>query len=182
MNKESNNIEVKKRLMFVKGEDYYYLTYNIFFILHNLGCYSCDNRKFRDYRKLAFLIEYISDYNLINILENRNHGQSLNAIDKELLTRTYTSGMIRQGQLIRLLFTLEKKNFIVLEKDGGQNTVNICLSKEGIPEDLFNSDIFKPETSNMKTLKKHISRLNQLTLETLLSKLFDNYGIKRWAI
>jgi hypothetical protein len=179
MNKESNSIEVKKRLMFVKSEDYYYLTYNIFFILHNLGCYNCEKRKFRDYRKLAFLIEYASDYNLINILENSKQGQSLSAIDKELLTRTYTSGMIMQGQLIRLLFTLENKNFIVLEKDDVQSTVNVCLNKGRIPEDLFNSDIFKPENNNMKILKKHLLRLNQLTLETLLNKLFDNYGIKR---
>lgn len=165
--------------MFVKSEDYYYLTYNIFFILHNLGCYNCEKRKFRDYRKLAFLIEYASDYNLINILENSKQGQSLSAIDKELLTRTYTSGMIMQGQLIRLLFTLENKNFIVLEKDDVQSTVNVCLNKGRIPEDLFNSDIFKPENNNMKILKKHLLRLNQLTLETLLNKLFDNYGIKR---
>lgn len=176
MNKELSKTEIKKRLMFVKGEDFYYLTYNMILMLDHLGCYY-GSRKFKDYRKLAFLVEFVSDYNLANILGNR---EGLNPIDRDLLTRTYSNGMIRQNQLIRLLFTLEKHNLVVLEKEKTTGTVSVSLKKESLPEGFFNSELFQPETNNMVSLTKNIQKLSLLTLEKMLQRLFDNYGLTRW--
>jgi hypothetical protein len=178
---QMENINVKKRLMFVKGEDFYFLSYNILIILDLLGCYS-SIKKFKDYRKLAFLIDFVADYNLANIISrNENHNQ-LNSLDRELLMRTYSNGMIRLNQIIRLLFTLEKRGLIQLEKDATSSIVDVSLQKQMIPENLFDTELFQSELNNSIFLKNNIKRLSSLTLETTLQKLFDNYGITRWAV
>jgi hypothetical protein len=183
METEDNYIDNKKRLMFVKGEDFYFLTYNILLILKVLKC-NCGVRKFKDYRKLAFLIDFVSDYNLINIIKNGSQRDLLNVLDRDLLMRTYSNGMIRQNELIKLLFTLEKNKFITLEKEGDTNLVSVCINIENIPIDFLgdNDNIFQSEIININTLKSQIQRLTNTNLDHMLQKLFDNYGIKRWAV
>lgn len=176
------HIEIKKKLMFIKGEDFYFLTYNSILMLHMLGCY-CGSRKFTDYRKLAFLIEFVADYNLTNIVKSnsRNH-KLLNSVDRELLMRTYSNGMVRLNQLIRLFFTLEKKGLITLEKNNNKNVVDICLNDVSEISALLDDSLFELEMQNIAHLKTTIQRLNSLSLETMLKRLFDDYGISRWAI
>jgi hypothetical protein len=181
MNDKIDNIELKKRLMFVKGDDYYYLTYNIIIILQNLDCYY-KQRIFRDYRKLSFLIEFVSDYNLINIINNKKNLNSINIIDRELLTRAYSNGLLRKGQLLRLLFTLEKKDYIILEKENNSNIINVSLNEKSLPKNIFRTEHFEAETNNLVILKGNIQRINRISLDTLLTKLFVNFGVKTWAV
>lgn len=176
------HLDIKKRLMFVKGEDFYFLTYNSIILLHLLGCY-CGDRKFIDYRKLAFLIDFVADYNLTKIVrQNGSDKTALRAGDRELLMRTYSTGMLRLNLMIRLLFTLEKKGFVTLERNQNSSVVDVCLNNTKLVTDLLDESLFRIEIENVLHLKKRLLRLNNLSLETMLKRLFDDYGISRWAI
>lgn len=166
--------------MFIKGEDFYFLTYHILILLDLLGCTS-ENKRFKDYRKLAFLIDFVSDYNLVRIIQNQNNITMLHSIDRELLIRSYTNGLVRSSEIIKLIFALEKKDIIRLYKDSNSNQLDIYLNKESLPADLLDNTIFKIELTNLINLKSSVNRIPGLKLETLLEKLFYNYGITKWA-
>ena len=162
--------------MFVKGEDFYYLTYNIIAALSILGCYD-DERKFKDHRKLAFLVDFVSDHHLVSIVKRNKDHANLSSLDRELLTRSYSTGLIRQNQIIRLLFILESRGIVSLEKNpNGQIDISLKSDKK----DFFDKEIFVTEFQNMFLLKTNIARLSNLNLESMLNRLYDNYGIRRW--
>lgn len=171
------NLTIKKKLMFAKGDDFYFLSYNMILILHSLKCI-CGQRKFTDYRKLAFLIDFVSNRNLAFTLEKP--GYLLNPVDREQFTRAYANGLIRVNQISRLLFTLEKKQVVILSRDDG-GIMNVCLKKESLNATFLDKKLFRFELDNLKTMTAHVQRLNVLSLETLLERLFDNHGIKRWV-
>lgn len=177
----SNTIsDDKKRIMFIKGEDFYFLTYNILLILKALNCNS-EDRTFKDYRKLAFLIDFVSNWNILNILLANVNGKHLNYADRETLTRSYSSGMLRMNEIIKLLFALEKKELLHLVKNRSNGHLDIYLNDKPLPSDLFDKDLFKIELNNINLLKANISRLSTLKLETLLERLYYNYGITKWV-
>lgn len=164
--------------MFSKGDDFYFLSYHILLILYGLDCV-CGKKTFKDYRKLAFMIDFVSNRNLSNTV--RNGQVVINPIDRELFTRAYANGLLRLNQIVRLLFTLEKQGYILLEREQGKDIVNICLNKDAKSNPFFDKELFKLELSNLNILTSTIQRTTSLNLETLLNKLFDNYGIKTWA-
>lgn len=164
--------------MFSKGDDLYFLSYNILLILYSFEC-KCGVRVFKDFRKLAFLTDFVSNRSLAKTVTQKN--TSLNSVDRDLFTRAFADGLLRINHLYRLLYTLEKKGLVKLEKDSISNTINVCLTDEALDKKFFDQEIFKAEFDNIKLLKNTITRTTALTLETLLTKLFDNYGIKRWV-
>lgn len=164
--------------MFSKGDDFYFLSYNILLILYGLDCV-CGRRVFKDYRKLAFMIDFISNRSLAITV---THTQLLiNPVDRELFTRAYANGLLRLNQIIRLLFTLESQGLIELQREDGKDIVNVCLKSEAKSNPFFDKELFKLELTNLDILSKSIQRTSSLNLETLLTKLFDNHGIKTWA-
>jgi hypothetical protein len=171
--------ENKKRLMFIKGEDFYFLTYNIIIILNTFGCTS-EAKTFKDYRKFAFLIDFISDWSLLNILLAYPSGKHVNYRDKESLTRSYSSGLVRMNEILKLLFALEKKGILGLTKNATNGNLDVYLNKSAIPEDLFENEIFKLEQDNANMLKRSFSKISMLKLETLLNNFYYTYGITKW--
>ena len=170
--------KAKKRLMFATGDDLYYLTYNILIILHVLKCNG--KRKFNDYRKLAFLIDFVSDRDLILIIKHSNFiGKLNNTIDKQKLEKVYSDGLLGISQIKRLIFALEKKGFVSLEKKGVGNC--IWINEDNIPDDFFDKEVFKYEIQNVKSLTGTIKRINIITLNTLLDKIFAKFNIDTWA-
>jgi hypothetical protein len=169
---------IKKKIMFSKGDDFYYLSYNILLILHGLECY-CGKRIFRDYRKLAFLVDFISDRSLAETINSRK--TKLNPNDREQFVRAYGNGLLRMNEIIKLLFTLEKKGIVSLNKEIGKDTIDVCLNKENITIGFFDHDLFSFELNNLSILKDNIPKSNILTLDTLLTRLFNKYGIITWA-
>lgn len=183
--------------MYLAGEDFYYFTYSIFLTLDLLECKN--GRYFKDYRKLPFLIEFISDDNLLYILESsfdreiandlRDNQTSsirtrkhLNRLDKEYMFRSYTMGIARRSEILKLLFTLEKSGYVVLEKGDLQSTVNVSLVKENIPHGFFDQTLFAKEYKNAKRLRSLVKRLSFLTLDTMLAKIYEERGVKTWAL
>lgn len=173
------NKNVKKSLMYLSGEDFYVFCYAVLIVLDYLKCK--DGRYFKDYRKLAFLIEFIKDDKLNYIISN-THGKSLNPIDKEYLFSSYSTGLGRRSEILKLLFTLEKKNYIVLDKGDTRSLVNVSLNKEAIPSDFFNKEIFSREYRNISVFTQCVKKLSALKLDTLLNRIYVQNGIVTWAI
>lgn len=167
----------KKSLMFSKGDDLYFLSYNILLILQGLKCI-CGKKVFRDYRKLAFLVDFVANRNLAATLTQ--NGRMLNEIDRELFTRAYAEGLLRLNQIIRLLFTLEKQGIVSLTRDGEKNVIDVCLKPTDQLQSFFDKSLFQAELRNLEIIRQAVSHLNTLSLETLLIRLFEKHGIKTW--
>lgn len=172
------NPTIKKKIMFSKGDDFYFLSYNILLILYGLDCI-CGKRTFKDYRKLAFMIDFVSDRSLANTIKTSELIK--NPIDREMFTRAYANGLLRLNQIARLLFTLEKQELVKLEREQGKDVVNVCLTESAKTNPFFDKELFKLELSNLNLLSTTIQRTTSLSLDTMLIKLFENHGIKTWA-
>ncbi|MCK5021914.1 MAG: hypothetical protein KAR54_01555 [Candidatus Pacebacteria bacterium] len=173
------NKEVKKSLMYLSGEDFYLFCYAVFIALDSLNCKN--GKYFSDYRKLAFLIEFIKDEKLNYIISNSSE-KSLNPIDKEYLFRSYSVGLGRRSEILKLLFTLEKRNYVILDKGNTRSLVNVSLNNEAIPEGFFNKEVFSKEYRNMASFSGYVKRLSVLKLDTMIERVYRNNGISTWAI
>lgn len=174
--------ENKKKLMFVTGEDFYFLTYNILLLLKELKC-NGEPRKFKDYRKLAFLIDFVSDKDLIKIFK-RYDGKGIiyNDEDKKSMINAWSNGLIRTKLLARLLYALEQRDLVGIEKDTTRKSVTIWYKDNEKTKSFFKEDVFQAEKQNAKSLVDTIQRLSSITFETLESKLFTQYGINTHGI
>lgn len=172
--------DVKKQLMYLAGEDFYLFSYSLIIALDSLKC--GDGRYFKDYRKLAFIVEFIKDKRLNYILSNTVIGKPLNPIDKECLFNSYSAGLGRRSEILKLLFMMEKKGYIFLEKGTVHNVVNVSLNIQSIPDAFFDRKLFSLEYANIFALRTHLKRLSALTLDSFLDRVYVRNGITVWAL
>lgn len=167
----------KKQVMYSTGEDFYLWCYSILIILDVLGCTS--ESWFRDHRKLSFLINIINSDKVVYILKNVRDGR-INALDKEYLLDSYSDGMMRRSEVLKLLFTLERKGYVTLAR-GKFDAINVTLNKNSIPAGFLDKETFDSEYKNMKAMKRVVGRLGILTLGSMLEKIYTDNGVKLWA-
>lgn len=173
------NEAVKKNLMFVSSDDFYLLTYSIIIILDCLGCKK--GKIFRDYRKLPFIIELINNNRNILILD-ASSAALLRKSDKDFLFHSYTNGLAKRSETLKILFILEKKGYITLHKGDIETLVNITLNIENLPQGFISKEVFKSEYMNCEKFKKTIQRSSSTTLDTFLSKTYRDRGVKVWEV
>ncbi|MFD2602646.1 hypothetical protein [Flavobacterium suzhouense] len=173
---EENDL-TKRRMMFIKSEDYNFLTYNIFIILNGLNCVQ-GKSSLRDHRKISFLIDFISNGKLIDIIERqlKNPKSKINEVDRELLSQSFTDSLLRIRTINQLIFTLANEGFIVVT-DRKLDKLNICLDRKLIGKEFLKGEIFKIERSNINRLKALVQRISILDISTMLSSLYYNNGI-----
>jgi hypothetical protein len=164
--------------MFLSGEDFYFITYAILVFLHALGCKN--GRFFRDSKKLSLLIPFITDSALIGILERAKGCPIKNPVDAEFLLDAFMNGVIREPEVIKLLAVLEKRKIVSLGQMGPE--INVSMNSDELPEEFFKNEGFKTEFDNSIRIKKIIPRLSTLTKDSLIYRLYDEHGIKRWQI
>jgi hypothetical protein len=173
------NEAVKKNLMFISSDDFYLLTYATVIILDSLGC--TKGRVFKDYRKIPFIIELIINNRNILILESSTT-EKLHKGDKDFLFHSYSNGLAKRSETLKILFTLEKKGYVSLHKGDTGTLINITLNKEKLPPNFLSKDIFKNEYMNCEKVKRTIQRSTAITLDTFLSKTYRDRGIKIWEV
>lgn len=164
----------------MSGEDFYFFTYNILLILSELGC--TDGRVFKDYRKLPYVVDVISDQHLLNILKRNNFGRIKSPIDRKQLISSYTNCKIKTSEYLKLLFSLEKKGFVSLSSGKRNSQINVSLNKGSIANDFFKSEIFDNERRNISTLKTEVFRMSSINFETLIDKLYTAETDHKWAV
>ena len=176
----SEKIENKKRIMYMSGEDFYFFTYNILIILKELGC--TDGRVFRDYRKLPYVVDVISDQHLLNILKRNNFGRIKSPVDKKHLISSYTSCKIKTSEYLKLLFSLEKKGIVSLSSSKRSSQIDVSLNKGSIAKDFFKSEVFDNERQNISILNSEVQRISSINFETLIDKLYTAETDHKWAV
>ena len=87
----------KKRLMFIQKEDYNYLCYNLILLLDNLECNS-EDQKFKDFRKVAYLIDFISS------------SRNFKDYSKDELINIYSKAQLKKKLLSHILIVLKNRN------------------------------------------------------------------------
>lgn len=173
------NEAAKKKLMFISSDDFYLLTYATIIILDSLKC--TDERFFKDYRKIPFIIEMITNSRNMLILELSASGE-LHKGDKEFLFHSYTNGLAKRSEALKILFTLEKKGYVSLHKGDAEALVNITLNKESLPPKFLVKEVFKSEYMNCERFKRVVQRSTVITLDTFLGKVYRDRGIKIWEV
>ncbi|MBA2780662.1 hypothetical protein H1D44_17375 [Halomonas kenyensis] len=163
--------------MYLSGEDFYLYCYSVFVILDNLGCR--DGKYFRDYRKLAFLTDIINDDKIVYLISNSSE-RELNPKDYECLLDSYSNGLTRRSEILKLLFVLEKRGYVKLNRGKAQE-IDVTLAKQNLPDDFLSNNVFDSECKNIKNVSKKVGRLASLTLDTMLNKIYVENGVRTWV-
>ena len=124
----------KKRMMFIQKEDYNFLTYNLMILLYSLDC-TDESKKFRDFRKTAYLIDFI------------NSGGNICEYSQNELAIIYSKAQLKKQLISHLLVVLRNHDFIGVSINTKYNSFDIWLNLNKIPEDFFNRDFFKSDIS-----------------------------------
>jgi hypothetical protein len=172
-----SDVSTKKKLMYLSGEDFYLYCYSVFVILESLGCRG--GKYFRDYRKLAFLTDIIGDDKTVYVISHSS-GEKLNPKDYERLLNSYSNGLIRRNEILKLLFVLEKRGYVSLNR-GKTQEIDVTLTKENLPNNFFDDNVFDSECKNIEEVSKKIGRLGSLTLDTMLNKIYVRNGVRTWV-
>ncbi|WP_078393437.1 hypothetical protein [Shouchella patagoniensis] len=175
---ETYNEKIKKRIMFSKDSDYYFITYNSLLILDNLKCYE-NKSNFCDYRKLIFILPFISEKNLLKLAIKQT---PLRNEELRILEDIYINAKLREPLLKSILFSMEKKGLIILEKNKSRKSIDVRLRTNVLSENYLNSSLFNIETNNLNNFKSKYKRLNVINLESLIDKLFKKNGVMIWDI
>jgi hypothetical protein len=178
--KEKLHLNVKKRIMFNKDEDYYFITYNILIILKEFDCKNSKS-KWIDYTKLSYIIPLVADSSLLDLLIRYLDTHRIPPKeDLEIIRETYIKSRLRLQLITSILFTLESKKLVSLLKSEKRHTIDIWINQENISGALLNSDLFKVEKNNIHKLKTAINRLKGLSSKTLLERFYTNNEVRVW--
>ncbi|OOV09051.1 hypothetical protein RF819_10390 [Rhodoferax fermentans] len=172
---ESRN---KRPLYFISGEDFYFIAYSILLTLELLGG---SPRRIKDHRKFAYLIQFLNDARLIDILDRTQAQRRANPVDRELLFSSYTTAELHKREVFKVLFSLRRRGFVSIERTDTAEVLDITLLAAALPEGFFKSDHFDEERLNAANLKRIISRISTLNFDTLLERLYMDRGVRVWA-
>ncbi|MDR4998978.1 hypothetical protein [Brevibacillus parabrevis] len=182
MSDKQQKLNVKKRLMFNKEEDYYFITYNVLVFLNTLGCTS-EKKKFTDYTKLAYIIPFVSNNGLLDIVVKYNLLQRQPSKEEtEILRDTYIKSRLRLKLLTSIFFALEHNQIIGLKKNDRRSCIDIWINKDKIPKMFLHASIFKIEKENSLRIKNEIQYLTSLSVKKLLESLYTSKGVRVWEV
>ena len=132
----------KKRMMFIHKEDYNFLAYNLLIFLDEMKCYS-EKTCFKDFRKIAYLIDFISG------------SANLDEYERFELSNIYLNAQLKKKLLSHLIITLQNKNYLDISLNTTHKTIELWINKDNIPKDFFDKKKFQREISNIKKRVKN---------------------------
>jgi len=169
----------KRPLYFISGEDFYFFAYSILLTLEMLGGAA---KRIKDHRKIAYLIQFVSDSRLVDILDRTQGLRFVNPVDRELLFSSYTNAELHKREVYKILFSLRRKGFLSIERTDTAEILDVSLVASALPRDFLNSEYFEKERANAAQLKQIVQRISMLTFETLLERLYKDRGVGVWAV
>lgn len=168
----------KKRMMYLVDEDFYFITYNCLFILNKMGCFS-EKKAFKDYKKLAYLIDFIANKKLTSTMTIGDGFLVQNSFKEELI-QSYVIGMSRASLLARVAFALEQKGILVVKTDLKKHRVDWFINKDTLPVDFFDQVFFLEEDKNYSLMTEEFKLVRTASLKTTLDFLYGRHGILIW--
>jgi len=180
MKKETS--EFKKRLMFLKGEDLYYLAYNSLVMLKEFECDTIETALL-DYTKIAFLLEFVADNRLVDIVVAGDKSEGKHVTHNcRRLQAAYTQGLMRKHIIYRLMFALERKGLVSLQMNNNKGVVAVWMNNNKLPQGYFETELYESEVQNAKVIKKIHPRIRTMNLDTLLTRLYTDNGVQVWRV
>ncbi|MEA3451874.1 MAG: hypothetical protein U9Q83_08215 [Bacteroidota bacterium] len=156
-------------MMFIESEDYNFLAYNLLILLDEMKCYN-KKRRFKDFRKIAYLIDFISG------------SADLDKYEKFELSNIYLKAQLKKKLLSHLIITLQNRGFLDISLNTTHKTIELWLNKENIPHDFFDKNKFEREISNIKKLKKELKITRVSLLKKLVDDIFTTKGVSTWEV
>ncbi|QRY55935.1 hypothetical protein [Sphingobacterium siyangense] len=167
---QQNKSSAKKRLMFIQKEDYNYLAYSTIILLKLLDCTTETNR-FRDFRKIAYLVDFV------------NEGGEPSRFETQHLADIYNKAQIKKKLLHHLIIVLKNREIISVSVNKKSQTIDLWLNKDAIPLDFFDIKMFENEMSNVEELKKVMTlKVRSMPIKSLVKKIFDDNNILTWGV
>jgi hypothetical protein len=164
-----NKQNARKRMMFIQKEDYNYLCYNLIIILNNLGC-TKESYQFKDFRKIAYLVDFTSAI------------KNIDDFTQDELGSIYSKSHIKKKLLSHLLIVLKNKDYLGISMNKTHKSFDIWLKIDNIPKAFFDKDIFYNELNNFDILKTKIRGIRNTTIKTMVDILFTSKNILTWEI
>ena len=170
----------KKRMMYSKGDDFYFLTYNLLVLGSELKCFS-EDKVFVDHRKVAFLVGFVSNPWLTDLALRCKGPNTIPAnVDRSELAKAYADGSARIHLMTRLLFASERKGLLTLYPGKRKHSIDFSINVASLPEGFLTNSIFEMEQENVSTLRKIMPQLRNSKLGSMLERLFVENGVQVW--
>ncbi|AZA60092.1 hypothetical protein [Chryseobacterium indoltheticum] len=167
---QQNRSSAKKRMMFIQKEDYNFLAYSMIILLKFLDCTS-EAKRFRDFRKIAYLVDFV------------NEGGEPSMFEEQHLADIYNKAQIKKKLLHHLIIVLKNRNLISVSLNKTSQTIDLWLNKEAIPVDFFDAKMFENEIENVAELQKTLTtRVRSMTIKNLVEKIFNDNNILTWGV
>ncbi len=147
MESREKNIEVKKQIMFSLENDYYFITYNLIYILYVMRCTS-EKRPFRDYEKLSYMIPFISDDALLQVLGKEKVPFKE---ERRKLKEIYINSRMKQKLILLIINALEKKGYVSIRKREKTDTLDLWLNTDRIPNVFVDQNLYQYEITNINS-------------------------------
>ena len=177
---DASRESVKKRMMYTKGDDFYFLTYNLLVLASELKCTS-EKVKFVDHRKAAFMLGLVSDPWISQLLfQMKGSKRRPSNSDRAELAKKYADGSARIHLLTRLLFASERKGIVSLYPGTRGHSIDFSINVEKLPEKFIANPIFDMEKSNVSLLRKVMSDIRTAKLASVLERFFGDNGVQTW--
>lgn len=156
--------------MFIQKEDYNYLAYSTIILLKVLDCTS-EEKRFRDFRKIAYLVDFV------------NEGGEPCLFEEQRLADIYNKAQIKKKLLHHLIIVLKNRELISVSVNKSSQTIDLWLNIQLIPGDFFDTEIFENNIANVTELKRVMSlKVRSMPIKSLVKKIFDDNNILTWGV
>jgi len=172
-------MDSKKRMMFVLDDDYYFITIKLLIVLIQLDCYK---KQFVDYKKLAFIIAFMKE-NKDLYLFNKSISEynNLDILEKERLVNIYYRGNMDQPIIKRILFFLQKKELIKLQKNPKYGSVDVSLIKNKNAYEILSSVEMVNDIEKIQCILKSFNRVKTIKYDTFIERIFGSSEVSKWV-
>lgn len=176
MSERPDREAAKRRIMFVAGEDFYFLAYTCFVLLRELKATSAEHALF-DSRKISYVADFLgSDSDLHLAMTDA----PLSVSARSRLSLLYDRAVARRVAVERLIEALAKRDWIRITRAPG-DTDRLHLLENQEVSTLLASPLYAAEARRLKRLRQKIPLLRTMTLATLKDRLFGDRGVRTWG-
>lgn len=166
----------RRRLMFVPGEDFYFLVYTTLVVLSELKC-TTPERAFADTRKLIYLADLLgSDVDLRLALASAPLSQS----GRSRLALLYDRAAARHAPLERINDALSRRGLVIFTRASGAPDEAFLADQNGV-RSLVRNSIFDAERERLDRLRSSLKQLRIMSLPALKERLFGRHGVHTWG-
>lgn len=176
MKQETSRESTKRRMMFVPGEDFYFLTYILLVLLNELNA-KTEERSLSDSRKLAYLADFISGDSDLLLATSKS---KLSSSGRARLSILYDRASARKIAAERLIEAICKHGLIKINRESG-SVDKLYLVQSKKTEVLLSNLMYRKEVDRIKKLRKVLPMLRTMSLDTIKQRLFGDRGVLTWG-